>query len=148
MPGTVIRAVPKTKYDFSSLPASASMAYFAAKGIDVSQYRYAEMIPRIHALNIVGAGSAPQLQFDVFPEAPTPEDPALEFYNTTINWATATFNLSPATVAPVVPGSTIGINQTLLPLGGFLRIRVTATQSTTVATTFSVVLSVDIYAKC
>jgi hypothetical protein len=146
MAGTLIPAVAKTKFDFSSLLAGANSSYFIATGVEVSQYRYGELMPRIHALSIVGAGATPSITLDVFPEAPSPEDPGMEFYNASIPLVNPalTFSLSPSSVAPILPASNVNI---IPPMGGFVRIRLKGTQGATQATTFWIVLSVDIAAK-
>jgi hypothetical protein len=143
MAGTIIRAVPKTKYDFSAITTTntTSPAIFIAKGIDVGQYAYAEMNARIHSLSVVGASSTPSVALSVRAEAPSPDDPSVEFYTATFN--TITFNLTPSSTAPLL--SVVGL--TGAPLGRFLRIQLTGSQGGTLATTFWVILSVDILAR-
>jgi len=146
MPGTVIRALSKTRYDFSSIPLSTSTSLFVARAIDVSQYRFVEFVPRIHALSIVGAGSNPSIVFSAMADAPTPDDPQLEFYTAAVGTSAVPFNsMTPSTVAPLAPQFSIRCTP---PYGPFLRFQIQATQSGTAATTFWVVCSIDVIAKC
>lgn len=142
MPGTVYRALSKTSYDWSSINTSGSITHsYVAKAIDVSAYREATIIARLHAVSILGAGSAPTIKINTYPEAPTPEDPANDFILTS-SPTTITFSLTTASTAPQVQLATMNT-----PFGGWLRVEVQPTQSSTQATQFQATLSVDIVAK-
>lgn len=148
MAGARIVATRRTKYDFSNVPASGSYSVFIAKGIPVWRYNMngLEMVTRIHSLSIVGSGAAPSLQFVPMLDAPSPDDPSLEFYNIT-SLGTQTYNLDPTITAPLVDCIPIGVGPSTYPQGAFVRVQLTGTQSATKATTFWVVVSVDIVAK-
>jgi hypothetical protein len=138
MPGVIYRAVPKTTYDFSSLPASSRVSLWIAKAIDVSGYREAEMAIRVHAASISGA---PSISLEAWPEGPTSEDPSQDFIgqNAFASSGTMTLSSSGPTFYGIVP---------LTPsFGSHLRIKLGANQPSSASTTFQISLSVDIVAK-
>jgi hypothetical protein len=142
MPGVIYRALQKTTFDWSSIPASSSATKIdVAKALDVSAYREATLIVRIHSLTIVGAGSAPTLIVNAIPEAPTAEDPSLDFLDST-HQSSLTLNFTTSSTAPQLSEAYLST-----PFGGWLRIQLNPTQSATVATTFRVTVSIDIDAK-
>jgi len=75
-------------------------------------------------------------------DAPTSDDPALEFYTGAL--CNATFNLTPSLVAPLVPANSVSVPS---PFGPFVRLQLKAIQLGAAATTFWVVVSVDLIAK-
>src|SRR5581483_6387225 len=122
MPGIVIRAVPKATYDFHTLPAStASPPIIIAKNIDVTQYKYVDMVARIHNASISSPAGA-SITLDAYSEAPSPEDPSVDFYGASaLNTIQFTTNLS----GPYPLLSIAGLMGTAA--GGYsLRIRITA----------------------
>jgi len=145
MPGTVIRAVPKAQYDFHTLASGASSPPIViAKGIDVTQYKYVNMAARIHAGSINQTGCS--VTVDAFAEAPSPEDPSLDFIGASALNTFPFSGLGPSTtypqfaLAPLMGNVGIG--------GGWsIRIRIMATQGSTPASSFLVTVSVDIYAQ-
>jgi hypothetical protein len=77
MPGIVYRALPKTTYDFSATAASSTTTYIVVKGLDLSQFREGTLIVRVHSGSFTSG--APSVKVEVFPDAPTAEDPSVEF---------------------------------------------------------------------
>lgn len=141
MPGVIYRVLAKAPYDFSSVATGASQTYNIAKAIDVSAYREATAVIRLHAVSI-SASSTPSISVVVLPEAPTAEDPALDFiYNP---GTVTTVVLSSASTAPQLVETNVST-----PFGGFLRVNVLGNQPSAAnkATTFQVTLSIDIVAK-
>jgi hypothetical protein len=141
MPGIVYRALPKTTYDFAATAVGATTTYVVAKGIDVSQFREGTLVVRIHSGSQTGgSGTAASVTVQAFADAPTAEDPALDFE------AAAACATTGAITAFTTTGLTL-VNLTT-PFGGSVRVKVSGTQrGTTVATTFLVTISVDIVAK-
>ena len=138
MPGIVYRALHKMTYDFSTLGNSQSVVYQAAKAIDVSAYREANLIVRVHSYNVSGSGTS--ITVNVYPEAPTDEDPATDFIGTSTVATTGT--ISQTNTFPL-----LNVQGVSTPFGGWLRIKLTGTQGATASTTFSVTISIDIVAK-
>jgi hypothetical protein len=98
------------------------------------------MIPRVHALS-VNAGT-PTLTLKLFADAPTREDPSLDFYVTTALGSTV-FALSGA-VAPLTTNGNLAL---ITGFGNSVRVQLSAAQGTTPATVFWVVVSVDLVLK-
>jgi hypothetical protein len=139
MPGMIIKALPKTTYDFSTLTgANQTMVLTVARGIDVSAFREATALMRVHSINF---NQSPSVKIDIFPEAPTSEDPSQDFIATTAVASSGTVALNSFT-APY-----LNIQPFSTPFGAFLRIKVTGTQGATASTTFNFAISIDIVAK-
>ncbi len=140
MPGIVYRALVRTAYDWGNLSINNSQVYTVAKNIDVSAYREATAIIRVHSLNITAA-TTPSVTVTVLPEGQTNEDPQLDFV------------ASPASTTTIVLSNVAGLapllNLTALttPFGGYLRVKVSGNQGPAQSTTFQVTLSIDIVAK-
>ena len=142
MPGVIYRALSKTTYDFSSgtgMVNSSSALITVAKGVDVSAYREATLALRIHS--IAAGASTASIRVDVFPEAPTQEDPATDFIGPN----------TVATTTTIVVSSSLSPTLNLQPLspnfGAALRVKLAANQPSVVLSTFLVTLSIDLVAK-
>jgi hypothetical protein len=118
--------------------ASQSQVLTVAKWINVSAYREATIVGRLHAMNF---NQAPSYKVEVFAEAPTEEDPSIDFINSLTAATTNNVLLSSQTA----PG--IAIMNVNAPFGGFLRIKLTGIQGATASTIFNMTLSFDIIAK-
>ena len=109
MPGTVYRVIPKQQIAYSTA-ATSSTPLFIAKGIDISQYREATLLVRVHAgTNLASA----TLVVAVYTDAPTSEDNT-EFYGAS-TWTTLALA---ATSPPFTQTVTVGSAN----LPAFLRI--------------------------
>jgi hypothetical protein len=137
MPGTIIRALPKTTYDFSTLTqANQTMVLTVAKAIDVSAYREVNALVRIHSANF---NNTPSFKVDFYPENPSPEDPSQDFIGNSLLTVNQAFS---GLAVPYLNIQTIPT-----PYGGFLRIKLTGVQGGTASTTFNFAISIDINAK-
>ncbi len=140
MPGVIYRVLSKTTYDFGSVPLSSSTTYTVAKAIDVSAYREATALVRIHGLSI--NANTPAINVSIQAEAPTSEDPANDFIAAGNVALTGSIVLSSAYSTP-----TLTLVSIATTFGGFLRVKVQGIQGGTASSTFLVTLSVDIVAK-
>lgn len=145
MPGAIKRAVPKSMYDFGSIPASASGSIVLASGIDVSKYSNLQLVLRIHDINILGS-TGPSIELNAYTEAPTPEDPGLEFVTT--NPLPVALGTSGAINVGAI-GFASPIAYGIQPwvsgyFGGYIRLILTGTQTASKASTFQVWISVDV----
>jgi hypothetical protein len=137
MPGVIYRVLSKTTYDFSTVAVSSGFTLSVARAIDVSGYREATLLLRIHAVSF---NNTPTVKLDALYEDPTQEDPAADFIGT-VSLAGISVPLSGLTV-PFLTAAPIST-----PFGGFLRIKLTGSQGTPASNPFSVTLSADIVAK-
>jgi hypothetical protein len=138
MPGALIRIFPKTYFDFSMVAASQSMVQTVAKWIDVSRFREVSFVARWHSKNY---NQSPSFKAEVFAEAPSPEDPAVDFV------------ASPAlaTVGPVSLSAFTAPYTLIQPISGnfgsHLRVKFTAIQGATASSIFNFEISCDVFAK-
>ena len=151
MSGIIYRAVERKIYDFSGLAASQTSTIVGAKALDLSQFREANIIARLHAApNITwpnGVTWPLNASFVISAriDAPTSEDPA-DFLGAadlnSVTFAQAS-DTPPAVKAFMLSG---GGSQTW---GAWLRIYVKGMTNTTApgAGGFQVMLSVDVNGK-
>jgi hypothetical protein len=135
MAGIIYRVIPKQIFPFS-----ASASWWIAKGIDISQYREATLLVRVHT-GTVGLSASSTFTISVWADAPTTEDPTDVFFPTSaIAGASTTLDNSttvPSLIAPISCGSA--------NLPAMVRIKA-AWSSSSGAT--QVVISADLVAKC
>lgn len=143
MPGGVIRALPKTKYNFASLIASSGVEVVVAKGLDVSAYREATLLCRMHEKDIGGGAGNWKVEMIVRADAPTTEDPGAEWTPTpAADLATVTIDSSSSAY------NSFQLDSVNTPFGGWLKLIIKPTQSSGSAeTTFQIVLSADLIVK-
>jgi hypothetical protein len=77
MAGQTIRLIEMTRYDFSNVAASAEGGVNVAQHIDVSMWRYATLMIRVHSATIGQANA--ELKVKAFADGYTAEDPSLQF---------------------------------------------------------------------
>ncbi len=99
MSGQVIRLIGMTPYDFSNVATSSEGGATVAQHVDVSQFRYATLLIRMHSGTISGQGS--KFKIKAFAEGYTSEDPTAVFGDATpvlseeiVNGNTAPFMIS------------------------------------------------------
>jgi hypothetical protein len=134
MPGVLMRLIPKQ----TMLVYPAAMTVLVVKAIDISQYKEATLLIRVHS---GGNSNGASLTFNVYVDDPTTEDPATDFYATGSLLANPTltgFSTVSLTVAALGPGGT-GANT-----GGLLRLHVVAGGAGSQTTA---VISVDLSLK-
>jgi hypothetical protein len=132
MPGVLLRLIPKQTL---TVPITAN-TIMVVKGIDVSQYREATLLVRIHP---GGTNSGATLTFRVYIDGPTQEDPATDFFPAT--------DLANATAPSTAAFNTVALLTNALGssnLGGYLRLHVISGGSGSASTA---VISVDLSAK-
>jgi len=145
MAGILYHVLPKTLYDFGTLGASAVANLTVATGIDVSRYNSVDIAWRIHTINVAGPGTGATLVLNAFTEAPTSEDPGLEFVCSGVLPGFSTMSITSSTAAPQV--NFVTIDNTTSPLGGFIRLILQGKQSSGPFTAFQVAISIDVVAK-
>jgi hypothetical protein len=142
MPGTQYFAVRKTLYDFASLPGSGSASLVIARAVDVSQYALADMILRVHSVNLAGSAGTGSIQLLAYTEAPTTEDPGTEFVLGSANANSISINLTTSYTTP-----TVNYISLATPFGAYLRLVLKGTQPSSAFTTFQVTISADLIPK-
>jgi len=132
-----LRVLPKTDYDLTGLGASGVARVTVAQGIDVTVGREVDFIVRLHAASYA---SGALIQVMAFTDAPTPEDPAVNFRGGAAVMATFTGgqNVAPALAAP---------QQVTVPFGGFLGVWLVFTQGANGNVTLTCSLSIDLVIK-
>ena len=146
MAGRVVQIMPRTHYEFSSLPSGAAQLLVAAKDIDVSQYTEAALLVRLHSGQI-GSGGNPKAKIEVMLVAVgnTPEDPGQDFVDLT-PLATATFE--DTTVQGQEPPQFVVADVTSpAKMGSTVAVLVQGTQATGATPIIDVHLSVDLVMK-
>jgi hypothetical protein len=78
MAGMIIPVITKRRFDFSSLPASATVEYVMVKSLDVSHWTELSVWMRIHAKNFAQEGA--QIQVWAYDTAPSAEEPSSDFF--------------------------------------------------------------------
>jgi hypothetical protein len=139
MSGTVVNVVPRTPYVFDTLVASSTFTIPIARFVDISQYREATVMLRVHARTVAQAATGAKITVSLIGEAPTSEDPANDF--ATAQLASYDIVASPTTIAPSLQLITVPGNS-----GGMITIRLGATQGTQ-AGNLSATISVDVSLK-
>jgi|SRR5581483_3884989 len=148
MSGTVIRALPKMFYDFYNggnalANVGESVQIVLATGISVYEYREVDLVVRIHSFNV--GNTAATFAVNAYPEVPTSEDPASDFWSSTPAVGTGTISFAGLT-APYLTLATLNIFATPA-WGAFLRLKLTATQSNPISNPFNFAMSIDVNAK-
>lgn len=138
MAGEIREVVPRSDFNFSNfIPSGGTFTIPIAQNIDISSWREATLIVRVHA-NTMSATGSPTAKVQVKTVAPTPEDPAVFFRgSTTIAEATVV----PANGAGVVHQVAFAANA-----GGMVTIFLAITQGSSQAN-FTTTLSVELDLK-
>jgi hypothetical protein len=145
MPGAILRVLRKTNYDFNSLPNSGTMDVTAVKGVNVSAYREANLVVRVHTYSVSGGNSTWTMAALVLLDCPTEEDPACEW--TTPSAALLTLSFATADLPVGSAGAVAKIGTIATPFGGWLKLILRPTQSATKETNFKFTLSADLIVK-
>jgi hypothetical protein len=77
MAGQTIRLVDLKTYDFSDVAASGEAGVYVAQHVDVSQWKAATLMIRVHSATVAQSGA--QFKVKAFADGYTDEDPALVF---------------------------------------------------------------------
>ena len=93
MSGQTIRLVELTKYDFSNVAATKEDGVYVAQHVDVSQWKAATLMIRLHSGTIAESGASFKVR--AFADGYTDEDPALVF-NSAPQLASVTLSQSSA----------------------------------------------------
>lgn len=136
MTGTLIPILGKTDFNFTSTAAGTMAEIPLVQNIDVSGYRDAMLLVRVHALSI--ANGASTLALRLRRVAPTEEDPAQFFRDLSTAWTVTAGN---SDSAPRVLAATVGPNT-----GGWLSLFLVVTQGSA-GTTLTATLSADLSLK-
>jgi hypothetical protein len=135
MSGVQHSIIPRTKYSFDNIAVATTFSFPIARYIDVSQYREATLMVRVHARNIVATGT---IKVEVLGDAPTSDDPAQDFQTGVQGTSTS---IVAGTTSPSVQLQTIPAN-----IGGMISVWLTVTQGTS-ASTLNAKISIDISLK-
>ncbi len=79
MAGQTIRLIDMTSYDFSQIAASSTGEINVAEHIDVSQWKSATLMIRVHSATV--AEQSATFKVEAFADGYTHEDPTLEYAN-------------------------------------------------------------------
>jgi hypothetical protein len=130
MAGRIVRVLERTAYSYTTLTAGQTTD-IAVGDVDISAAREVTLLVRVHAASITGAGS----KYTVYAKAiaPTNEDPAQDFFDST----------TLATSASVVTSTTAYLLRVALPAnsGAWIRVFVNANQAA--VGTLTATLSID-----
>lgn len=145
MSGTIIRALPKTFYDFSGLTnPSESVTIPVATSIPIHDYREMLLVLRVHSFNLSNTAGA-SITLSCYQESLTTDDPASDFYDASSPLVSIGPVAFSSITAPYYTNAAPGFP---MFLGSSLRLYLQATQSSgTAANPFYISLSVDISAK-
>lgn len=94
MPGMVYRVIPK-----QVIPFVATKTLTLAKGVDVSNFREASIIVRVHQGTSLSGGGAPTITVKVFRDAPTNED-ADDFVDDSTNLVSSSITIAGSDAGP------------------------------------------------
>ena len=115
MAGVVLPVFPMRSFDFSWLVGASSASFVVKRSIDVSKWMSVTLLSRITTSSI--SNGTIQVGFQL--EAPTTDDPALDFVTPLTPFATTTISSLAPTVS--VTGATVGV-------GAFVRVIVIGTR--------------------
>lgn len=135
MAGTVLRLLPRTDYDFAKVQASNSVVVWTSQNVDVSRYREATLLVRVHTINI---GTGATLVVALRTAQPSQEDPA-QYFRASSDLAYVLLNNG--TTAPRLEAAALPSN-----FGGFVSLQLRASQPGTL-TTLNATLSVELSLK-
>jgi len=133
MSGIITQLIPKQRYDFTWLGASASKVLVLHTALNVVPYYYARLAVRLHATSTTGL-TGQSVVLAGYGTDPSPDDPA-EF---TQSSAALTATLNSSTTAPAL------VTATASDLDPFLKFILTFNQDGTGGTDFWVELSADL----
>jgi len=136
MTGTMIPVLERTDFSFTTTVAGTMAEVPIAPNIDVSQYTDCQLLLRIHALSIANPGSTIALRARRV--APTEEDPAQFFRDTSTAW---TVTAGTNDLAPRILSVNVGPNA-----GGWISIFLVVTQGSA-GTTLTATLSAELVLK-
>jgi hypothetical protein len=118
----MVRAVAKTAFNASPLAAGQNTETVFAEAINVTQYKKATLLVKVHSVNISIGGSG-SFVINVYGEDPTLEDPPTSFATSALASATIDNSTSaPLLIAKTIPlsGTTVApyLRVTVAQMGG------------------------------
>lgn len=126
----------ETPFDFSGMPASADQTVTLVRGINVVPYCAGTLVVRWHTGSLTGTQLInPKIAW----EAPTPDDPAIEFMGTDIGGVSI---LSTDTAPSVF------YQELTAPFPASVRLCMRMRQHSVAGTTFAVKLSATLVLRC
>jgi hypothetical protein len=138
MPGTVLKVIPKTKYDFGSQALGTSQTLTVARHLDCANYRELTLVVRVHSCTTTDTG---QISVIVVAEAPTTEDPAFDTVVAGSHVASLSFTSTPA-----APKLMLAISSSI-PSGSKVVVQVSCSTSTGVGGPNNATISADLVLK-
>ncbi len=139
MPGTVLRVIPKTRYDFGSQALSTTQTLTVASKLDCSRYREVTLVLRVHSFTVTDTSTISVL---VSAEAPTVDDPQFD----TITSSTVVASVAVSSSSPAAPILLLAISASI-PSGSSVVIQVRCQTSTSVSGPNNAVISADVVLK-
>lgn len=142
MAGTVLALHPRTPYRLlaAQFPQSQTLSFPIAVNVNIAEWIHAMLLVRVHGAPTWAASSS--FRYDFFPSAPSPDDPATLFRDTT---ASPTLQITQAQVGSLT--SYTGISSVNTSLGGYGDLVLTFVQAGIGATDFFINLSCDLILK-
>lgn len=140
MSGTIIRVLPKTDYEYTSLGASASPGISTiARRIDTSKFREAILLVRLHASTSWANGATVFCYWSL--DSYTEEDPGATWANSPANTNLLSF-VQGADAPPAAKSAAI-----VSPFGPLISIQLKFTQGTVGSIAFKPTISIDLNLK-
>lgn len=144
MSSLIVRVLPRTQFDWSSL-ASGSFDFVVAKGIDIAQGTSVVLVTRLHAITVSGGSGNWTVNVTAKGDAPTPEDPSNEWNDAIGNYAQQVISTAAGSIKAA---GDIGRIAFATPIGGHSKLVITPTQSSpTKEATFKFTISADYVIK-
>jgi hypothetical protein len=136
MAGSVLPLWYARELDFSDLGADETESFVLAKAVDLTAFREAILLIRVHSVLITGS---PTFAVRAFVTSPSTSDPSADFVHTGVTLANASIV---GTSAGALVRSVFGVR-----FGGFVRVTVVATQPRTSQETIRARLSAGVLVR-
>lgn len=131
--GTIVTLLSKSDMNFNAAGSSTATEMVLVRALNVSAHREGIVVLRAHGDHTTAAGQT--LVLKAYNTAPTSEDPAREFVDTTTVIATCTLTMTSA-------GTLVKFAQVSAPFGPYIKFVLFATQ-TNQGTAFTATVSAD-----
>jgi hypothetical protein len=138
MAGQTPTIVSKREYPFTNLVVSSNQSVVVAKALDVSSYKEATLLVRVHSKDIVANGSIDVIAYST---APSDEEPQSDFVRASPVLATATISAGTSTTPELLVQSLTG------NFGSHVRVEVKGTRGATSGSNLKATLSIDVSLK-
>ena len=99
MSGAAIEVISRTKYNFDNIPIGATFSMPIARYVDISRFREATLLVRVHTKSILATGS-PSIAVAAYADVPSSDDPSQDFLSTAVLGTNT--SITSATTAPSV----------------------------------------------